>query len=577
MRALLVLLCVIVLLGGGGALYLRAHPKITPLERLSDLPERNPSTDPPAPTPPPQNQVTIYLKNGGAVTGELVQETPQELTLRFDYGDVGFQRAEIERVASGKRDTDLGGMRMPWEGKPKQAEWPYRHDVVVKLMKGAVVDGDITAVSPEAVTVTQTLPGGGTIEHTIQRADIEELLFRPVANERSAQIEQTLHTVFPQMQWFPEGMFTIVTDSTPPTVKQYRRTIRELATDWYLTFHPLVKGRSPMAQHYVVIFEDRDSYIEYALTDGIPGWLAVGYFHPEDQVFYCFNMVGERFSDLLYEVYLGQFREARDRVSTEIKGYRYETFIEGQISEFLQKLETAHAMMRQTYQQLSADTLRHELTHAMFHNWRLQGIVLSKMSEADQDEAKKKRQYLAASDVEQKRKLLEALWADDAGVDLSEVQAANSWIVEGLAGYMEPTPVGAVNAGRLADAQEARRRQQIFPLEFLDAFRMGSFLRMAQQSALYAYAQSWAFCHFLMQRSPDGFLQYLDRLARERPKEGEETLGWLLGALGKEQRPLEQEFLAYLERFPPEDPFWLKQQQAFLDLRAELIALASRL
>ncbi|MBI3083413.1 MAG: DUF1570 domain-containing protein [Candidatus Omnitrophica bacterium] len=520
MRALLVLLCVIVLLGGGGALYLRAHPKITSLERLSDLPERrNLSTDPPAPTPPPQNQVTIYLKNGGAVTGELVQETPQELTLRFDYGDVGFQRAEIERVASGKHGTDLGGMRMPWEGKAKQAEWSYRHDVVVKLMKGTVVDGDITAVSPEALTVTQALPGGGTIEHTIQRADVEELLFRPVANERSAQIEQTLHTVFPQMRWFPEGMFTIVTDSTPPTVKQYRRTIRELATDWYLTFHPLVKGRSPMAQHYVVIFEDRNSYIEYALTDGIPGWLAVGYFHPEDQVFYCFNMVGERFSDLLYEVYLGQFREARDRVSTEIKGYRYETF----------------------------------------------------------EQAKKKRQYLAASDVEQKRKLLEALWADDAGVDLSEVQAANSWVVEGLAGYMEPTPVGAVNAGRLAGAQEARRRQQIFPLEFLDAFRMGSFLRMAQQSALYAYAQSWAFCHFLMQRSPDGFLQYLDRLAREQPKEGEETLGWLLGALGKEQRPLEQEFLAYLEQFPAEDPFWLKQKQAFLDLRAELIALAHRL
>ena len=134
---------------------------------------------------------------------------------------------------------------------------------------------------------------------------------------------ENIKRVFQKMRWYNEGMFTIVTDSPPTTVKDYRRTIRELATDWYLTFHPLVKTRKPMIQQYLVIFDDWGDYIEYAATDGLPGWLAVGYFNPEDEVLYTFNMVGEQFSELLAEAYLGDIREARDKVSSQIKGSRH--------------------------------------------------------------------------------------------------------------------------------------------------------------------------------------------------------------------------------------------------------------
>jgi hypothetical protein len=252
-------------------------------------------------------------------------------------------------------------------------------------------------------------------------------------------------------------------------------------------------------------------------------------------------------------------------------------FIEGQISEFLQKLEQAHAIIRQLFHQLSVEILRHELTHAMFHNWQLQSIVLSQMPEQTKEEIEKKRQYLQTAKEEEKRRLLDELLSQQGQEALPDMQAANSWFVEGLAGFMEPSPIGGVNEERLAGVQEARRQNQILPLEFLNTFRMGSFVGMAQQSALYAYAQSWAFCHFLMQRYPDGFLVYLKRLAREHPEEGQDTLAWLMDAVGKEQRALEQEFLSHLDQFPPQDPFWMKQMQVFLDLRQELIALASRL
>lgn len=264
-------------------------------------------------------------------------------------------------------------------------------------------------------------------------------------------------------------------------------------------------------------------------------------------------------------MFLGRFRSARDQISEQIKGSRYEVFIEGQISEFLQKLESAHSTLRQIYRQFSVDLLRHELTHAMFHNWRLQGIILSKLPTIDPEIVKKKRDYLASDDVEKKRALLEGIVGRRKDAELPEMQATNSWYVEGLAGYMEPSPLGGINQGRLAELQEARSRARILPLEFLDTFRLGSFGGMALESALYAYAQSWALCHFFMHRYPEGFLAYLERVAREQPQAGEDTLTWLTQAVGTDHKHLDQEFLAYVDQFPPEDPAWLKEWQVLIE------------
>lgn len=521
----------------------------------------------------PEKQVTLYLNNGGIVTGELVSDVPSGITLRWDYGDVDFRRAEIRRVVKGKQDTDEDDVAMPWEGKGEA--WPYQHDVVVRLMKGSVVDGEITSVTAQEVIVSQVLPSGGQIEHTVQRADIDQLLFKPIRDERSKQLEENLRTIFPTMRVQEEGFFIIITDSTPPNVKDYLRTTRELATDWYLTFFSLAGHRKPTVPVYLVIFDDFESYIEYALTDGIPGWLAPGYFSPNDQALYGFNFLGERFSELLYEVYLGQFRTMRDQVSVQLKGSGYQETVEGILGEFVHKLEAAHARLRQVYWQTSADILRHELTHALFHSWQLQTVVLSQMEpEQGKTEAEQKAKYLKESDIEKKRQLLDGLLAQESQGPPIQARAANAWYIEGLAGYMEPTPLGGANQRRLAEIQKARAEQQIVPMEFLHAFQLGSFRGMTTQSKRYAYAQSWALCHFLMQRYPKPFLEFLERLAGKAPGPDEDTLPWLITSIDKDQRELESEFLAYVDAFPPEDPPWLKQMQDFLDLRAELLALA---
>ncbi len=549
-----------------------ARPAGAPTTTTPVLAAKVPMTTRPRPKQIP-NFATIYLTNGGSMNGQLVEDTAEHVTLRADYGDVGFRREEIARLVKGGTVPEQD-ISLPWQGKP---QWSYQHDIVVRLMKGTIVDGKITMVTPQEVMVTQEVPGGGRIEQTLRRTEIDQLLFRPRPTPRAEQIEARLRQLFPKMQWYEEGMFTIVTDAPGPTVKQYRQTIRELATDWYLTFFSLAQGRTPTVQQYVVVFDDWADYIEYAATDGVPGWLAVGYFDPQQEVLYCFNMLGDRFSELLEEAYLGDARTWRDRLSQQVKESREAVFIEGQLSELLQKFETAHSTIRQIYGQLSVDVLRHELTHAMFHNWQLQTVVLSKLPAADPDEIKKKQQFLKTEDAHQKRQLLEEILNRQKQQELPQLQADNSWFSEGLAGYMEPSTVGGLNVERVAEVKEARRAGRLLPFEFLNTFRMGSFPGITTQSQLYAYAQSWALCHFLMQRYPDRFLVFQDHLARERPKNQDEELRWFVDAMGTDQRALEAEFFQYVDSLPEQDSFRMQQIQVFLTLLKDLEFLESRL
>ncbi len=112
----LLLLALLAAAVGGGWYFFRTHPDIWsmvtteglvealhgPLERTKDVVKT--STPTPTPEPPAYvatHSVTLYLTNGGVVTGDLVEETPEHVTLRWEYGDVRFARREITRQVSG--------------------------------------------------------------------------------------------------------------------------------------------------------------------------------------------------------------------------------------------------------------------------------------------------------------------------------------------------------------------------------------------------------------------------------------------------------------------------------------------
>src|SRR3989338_2750089 len=62
------------------------------------------------------NQVTLYLANGGMVTGELVRESAEGVTLRWDYGEVAFSREEVTRTVKGRQIQTPDDIVLPRSG-----------------------------------------------------------------------------------------------------------------------------------------------------------------------------------------------------------------------------------------------------------------------------------------------------------------------------------------------------------------------------------------------------------------------------------------------------------------------------
>jgi len=244
---------------------------------------------------------------------------------------------------------------------------------------------------------------------------------------------------------------------------------------------------------------------------------------------------------------------------------RYHVFIEGQASEIMQKIERLYSTVHAHYGAITEHTLRHELVHALCHNWGLQSIVLSKMREDQLEVAKKKREYLQSNNLEQKRKLLSELWDADQRRAV-EMSSSNSWVVEGVAEYLSTSPLGGVLPERLYEFQQAVQDKQVLPLEFLNAFKMGSFPGVDTKKAVfYAYAESWAWVQFLMQRYPQAFLAFLEQQAHGSA-DGVNELDWLIRATGKGLRPLEEEFRTYMSQLPPQEDPRLIPRNAVLDL-----------
>jgi hypothetical protein len=97
------------------------------------------------------------------------------------------------------------------------------------------------------------------------------------------------------------------------------------------------------------------------------------------------------------------------------------------------------------------------------------------------------------------------------------------WLSEGLAMYFE-TPdlkssrgwrgIGNVNRNRL---NQVRIYQQTRPSDSLQTLLATDDRVRDGETAINAYAESWALCHFLLKRYPDRFVDYLAEQAKKNP------------------------------------------------------------
>lgn len=508
--------------------------------------------------------VTLVLKHGGVVTGTLIKKTAKSYTVMWKGNEYVIDAKQVKKVE---------------ERAEKDAEWPYKNDVVVKKVDGIVLDGRISSVEKDSIEMVFD-EGGGELEMGVDRKDIDCLIFAPVCNKEAKEIDARLKSEFPKMKFYREGNVTMVTDSYVTSVNAYRKVIRAQYTDLYLKFFKLFKDKSPKHQTFIVVFDDFNDYVEYAATDGVPGWLAIGYFSPTSKVLYIFNAFGERLEKIIFEIvasYTGRFNEAMVDSAKSAIDQRYHVFIEGMAKEVTDKIWDSYNMYRNELRDMTFSTLRHELTHEIFHNWGFQSVVLSGPNKANAKKiSEKKKAFLETTDMAKKKELFRTLMnLQEKEYEGLEMEAAQSWLAEGIATYCETDPIGSVDESWLYGYQEMIRKNELNPLEFLTNFKMGSFPGLCSKGMLNSYAESWAFTTFLMNKYPDQFIEYQKEMSEfaGRPasdrKEGED-FALLLKTLNKDLPSLEKEFKEYMATYAAVEEPSIKRFMRYREIEEDL-------
>ncbi len=503
------------------------------------------------------DEVALYFKDGSSMVGKLLRVTNEEYVIDWKGQETSVFAGQVERLG----DPKAALREKAFLSDEEISEWwPFDNDIVVRLTNGAVLDGRITAVGKDAVTLLNLVEGGGSIEQDIDRSRIEHLIFKPVENEKSEEIEGMLKKLFPDMKFHSFGNFTIVSDSDEDWIDECSQVVRNVYTAIYFDFFSLFKERKPQLQNYLVIFDSFNRFVEYAIADGVPGWLVAGYFRPDDKVLYLYNVLGKEFSDILFDAIVGESGKAIDQLVDSAKDRyddRYHIFIEGEAKGIKDKYWEAYTYYKNLFREQTLSTLRHEFTHQLFANYGLQSIMMSEVETNRERLIEKKKEFLETEDYAKKAEIVKSIISIKKKTDLPEMRAANSWLAEGTATYCETNPPGAIDKQWVFFYQEALKNNALNPIESLTVFRMGSFPGICNQSMLYMYAQSWAFVNFLMANYREEFMEYQKRMA-EKSAEGQEDIDWLLECIGKDLRTVEGEFRAYMAKYE-------EQQDPFLD------------
>ncbi len=499
----------------------------------------------------PVQSVELHLIRGSVMSAKLIKKTSGGYEVEWK-GDKFFINSSQIKYVEYKTQ--------------KETEWPYKNDVVIRKTNGVMLDGEITDVAADRVTVSFK-EGGGSADMDVKKSEIEYLLFAPVYNKESEGIEKRIKAQFPKMKFYREGNITLVTDSYITWVNLYKKTLRNEYTEIYFKFFRLLKGRRAKTQNFVVVFDDFADFAESSMTDGVPFWAVLGYFNPTDKVLYLFNAFGDRVEKMVFDIIVGRTGKSVDKIVEAIKkrvDERYHIFIDGQVKEYTDRYWAIYSLYKGELTEETLSTLRHEFAHELFSNWGVQDIMLSRPKIDKEKIARKKKEFLETKDYKKKEELLEGLMKlRREEVEGIEMEASESWLSEGLATYCGTDPIGSKDDSWLFIYQDAARNKELNPIEFFTSFKMGSFPGLCHKAALVSYAQSWAFTTFLMARYPDQFLTYQQEIAAVKPGtdsgEKREELKILLKCLNKDLPALEKEFADYMNTYKKvDDPYVAK-------------------
>jgi len=505
--------------------------------------------------------VELRLKHGGAIMGKLLKEAGDQYVIDWKGSNFAVNKEDVKSIRNITQ---------------KEIEWPYKNDIIIKKTNGVICDGKITGIDDKVVTLSFE-EGGGSMELGVPRPEIDYLIFAPVCNKDTEETEEHIKELFPKMKVYKEGNITLFTDSYVNKAKVSQKITRALYTELYFKFFTLFKDRKPQFQNFIVLFDDPIDYVD---STGMPPYIP-GYFDPSERVLYLYNMFGERMEEMLFSMLTaatGAINNEIDKKKKELNiDERYDIFIAGMTKEFTDRFWKVQNLYKRGLIDETKSTLRHELTHEIFHNWGLQSIIISKPSVNKEKVLEKKKEFINASDWETKRKLLDEMMKMEKPEEV-EMVVAKSWLAEGLATYCATEPIGAVDEDLLFTYQNAVSKKELDPIEFFTSFEKGSFVGVALKSKYSLYAQSWAFTSFLIDKYPSQFTDYQEKMAEEialedkkEAKPKKDDLALLLTCLNKDLQGLEKEFDEYmLGRQKITDPF-VKRYIEIYDIWRDLL------
>ena len=509
----------------------------------------------------PDKSVELTLKYGGVIRGKLLAEDVNQYVIDWGENKFAVTKQDVNSIKYITR---------------RDVEWPYKNDIVVKKTNGVVCDGKIVGLNDKNVTLSFE-EGGGGMEMDIPRSEIYSLIFAPVCNKETEETEKHIKELFPKMKTYKEGNITLFTDSYVKKAEWCQKVARTLYAELYFKFFALFKDKKPQFQNFIVIFDDPIDYVD---NTGMP-WYIPGYFDPSERVLYLYNMFGERIEEMLFTM----LTSATETIYTEIDkkkkelniDKRYDIFIDGMTKEFTDRFWKAHSIYKKTLTDETKATLRHELTHEIFHNWGLQSVIISKPDINKEKLKEKRKEFIDATDWQKKKKLLDEMMNMEKPEEI-EMAVAESWLAEGLATYCATEPIGSIDGDLLFVFQDAVAKEELNPIEFFTGFEKGSFNGVVLKSKYNLYAQSWAFTCFLMTKYPDQFIDYQKKIAEKIAKEDkkgikskQDNLTLLLACLNKNLPDLEKEFDLYMSSYKKtEDPF-VKRYMEMYDIWRDLL------
>jgi hypothetical protein len=274
--------------------------------------------------------------------------------------------------------------------------------------------------------------------------------------------------------------------------------------DFLLTFFDLIDPSKPHGPLAVVLFGDYENFIKVCNLP--PKTYIAGFYMPKDRTLRLYNV--KETAMVNYQIkgaeWVGQ-QISKDKTMVEkLDSDRYEG--KWQVYDQLEKIEHDLEKRRMRLENMSREwtiqVIRHEACHQLMH----------------------------------------ALGYTDPD------RYAGAWISEGFSDYVAPENMGDVNRERLMYLKkQLDEGQTLMPLQYLVTFKSGSgkesVHKLAADYAIMAYAESWAFVYFLMNKYPEAFLTYLKDLKQQDKKfDGGKDVLLIEKHMGKKLGEIDKEF-----------------------------------